>query len=125
MSAERRDGIILTALLTHGTIRQAAAACGISESVIYSRLRDENFRSEYDRQRRQLVSGATAALQSRLLEAVDVMGQVMADEKNGAQTRLNACEAILRNSLKMTEQTDILERLDRLEQAQAQAEVEG
>lgn len=118
MSAGGRDEIILTALLTHGTIRQAAAACGISESVIYSRLRDENFRSEYDRQRRQLVSGATAALQARLCEAVETMGEIMQNSQNGAQTRLNACEAILRNSLKMTEQTDILERLDKLEQAQ-------
>lgn len=44
------------------------------------------------------------------------MGQICTDEDTTAQTRLNAADAIIRNSLKLTEQNDILTRLDELEQ---------
>ena len=39
----------------------------------------------------------------------------MTDTEASQQTRVNAAEAVIRNNLKMTEQTDILTRLDELE----------
>ena len=39
----------------------------------------------------------------------------MRDEEAPPQTRLNAADTILRNSMKLSERVDILERLDALE----------
>ena len=54
-------------------------------------------------------------MQGRLGDAIEVMGEICADAEVPAQTRLNAADAIVRNSLKLTEQVDILARLMELE----------
>ena len=52
----KNDEIILASLLSTPTIRAAAAACGVSESVIYSRLKDPEFKERYDRERREILA---------------------------------------------------------------------
>ena len=43
------------------------------------------------------------------------MGEIVNDKETNPQTRLNAAEAVIRNTLKLTERTDVLDRLDALE----------
>lgn len=112
-----KDEIILSALLANPTVRAASAACGISETQIYVRLRNPDFKAKYDTARRELLERNTAALQSHLAEAIEVMGEICRDTDAAPQTRLNAADAIIRNSLKLTEQTDILTRLEVLEKS--------
>ncbi len=110
-----KDEKIIAALLANPTIRAASSACGISESQIYARLRTPEFKARYDEARRGLVERSAAALQSRLAGAVETMGSICEDAEAAAQVRLNAADAIIRNSLKLTEQADILSRLEELE----------
>lgn len=63
----------------------------------------------------ELLERNTAALQGHLAGAIEVMGQICQDADTAPQVRLNAADAIIRNSLKLTEQNDILTRLDELE----------
>lgn len=112
-----KDEKIISALISNPTIRAASEACGVSETQIYARLRNPEFKARYDEARRDLLARATAALQSRLTGAVEVMGEICGDTETAPQTRLNAADAIIRNTLKMTEQADILARLDELEAA--------
>ena len=111
----RKDEALIAALLSNPTVRAAAKAVGRSETQVYARLRDPDFKSRYDSARHELLERSTAALQGHLSEAVETMAAIMRDREAPQQTRLNAAEAIMRNSLKLTEQTDIIERLDRLE----------
>ncbi len=53
-----------------------------------------------------------------MTEAVAVVAGIMGENANAPQVRLNAAEAIIRNGMKLTEQTDILSRLDALEARQ-------
>lgn len=110
-----KDEKIIAALIANPTIRAASSACGISETQIYARLRNPEFRSRYDGARRELLERNTAALQGHLAGAIETMGQICSDAKVNPQTRLNAADAIIKNSLKLTEQTDILCRLSELE----------
>lgn len=110
-----KDEKIIAALIANPTIRAASSACGISETQIYARLRNPEFRSRYDEARRELLERNTAALQGHLAGAIETMGQICSDTEVNPQTRLNAADAIIRNSLKLTEQTDILCRLSELE----------
>ena len=59
-----KDEKILAALIASPTIRAASEACGISETVIYGRLRDDVFRQRYDAARLELLDAATAILQN-------------------------------------------------------------
>ena len=111
----RKDEVLIAALLSNPTVRAAAKAVGRSETQVYARLRDPDFKAQYNAARHELLEQSTATLQGHLSEAVETMTAIMRDTEAPHQTRLNAAEAIMRNSLKLTEQTDIIERLDRLE----------
>ena len=114
-ASERKDELILSALLANNTVRAASQACGVSESQIYARLRNEAFKKKYDQARKDLLEQNTATLQGHLGVAIETLAEIVQDEKASQQTRLNAAEAIIRNSLTLTQQTDIRARLDALE----------
>ena len=111
-----KDEKIIAALIANPTIRAASSACGVSETQIYARLRDLEFRTRYDEARRELLERNTAALQGHLAGAIETMGQICSDAGVNPQTRLSAADAIIRNSLKLTEQNDVLVRLKELEE---------
>lgn len=114
-AAERKDERIIAALIASPTIKAAAVSCGVSERQIYERLSKPAFRERYDKARHELLDHATAALQGHLSAAVETMAEIANDQEASQQTRLNASEAIIRNTLKLTEQADIIARLDALE----------
>lgn len=111
----KNDELIISALISTSTTRAAAAACGVSESVIYSRLKNPEFREKYDRARREVLIQSASALQGHLTAAIEAMGEIVNDRDTNPQTRLNAAEAVLRNTLKLTERVDVLDRLEALE----------
>lgn len=118
MPAKRKDETVITALLTNSTIKDAATACGLSESRIYSRLKEPEFKSKYDKARRELLEQSSYKLQSYLSLAIDEMKSIFTNKDNPPQVRLNAAEAIVRTSLKLTEQVDIIKRIEQLEETQ-------
>ena len=111
----KNDEIILAALLSTPTVRAASQACGVSESVIYSRLKEPDFRERYDKERREMLTQSAAALQTHLGAAIEAMGEIVNDKETNAQTRLNAAEAVIRNTSTLTDRTDVLDRLYALE----------
>ena len=116
-AADRKDEIILAALLSNPTVKKAAAACGVSETQIYARLRNAAFKEKYVRARHELLAQSTAYLQGITGEAIQKMRDIMNDPDASPQVQLNAANAIASNSLKMTEQADILAQLDELKKA--------
>lgn len=110
-----KDEVVLAALISSPSVKEASKACGLGETQIFARLRDPEFSKLYKQARRDLLSGCMAGLQASLGEAVDTMAAIMRNEDVSAQVRLNAAESIMRNSMKLTEQIDILERVDALE----------
>ena len=112
-----KDEIVVAALITQPSVREASKACGLSETQIYQRMKDPIFSKLYKEARRDLLAGCTVAMQSQLGQAVETMAQIMKDEKTPAQTRLQAAESIVRNSLPLNERTDIEERLEAIDRA--------
>ena len=116
-AATRKDEIIIAALLSNPTVKAAAAACGVSETVIYDRLRTKAFKEKYDTARREVLEQSAAFIQGMVSEAIQKMHDVMNDPNASQQVQLNAAEAITRNCLKLTEQADILTQLAELQKA--------
>lgn len=110
-----RDETIIEALLTSATARSAAAKLGINEQTIYRRKRETEFIRKYEETRRERTEMARNALQSTAHAAVETLAQIMTDKNAPAQTRVNASAEILRQNVKYTEMSDILEKIERLE----------
>jgi len=116
LNNSRRE-ILLAALLTYPTVREAAAATNISESAIYAWLKKDDFKAELNARRSELVTDTKNYLQSRLREVTDTIFAIMNDTGASPQTRLNAASEAFRNTLRLIETSDILIRLDALEAA--------
>ena len=109
------DDRILAALLSTNSVAEAAKQCKVAKSTVYSRLNDPEFSAKYDAAIRDVVKGVKTALQTKMGTAVDTMAEIMVTTGNSPQVRLNAADAVLRHGLRLTEQIDILERVDALE----------
>lgn len=109
-----RDEIIIAALISNSTVRGAAAACGLSETTVFGRLRDPAFKDRYREARHDVLQQASAYLQGIVGEAIQKMYEVMTDPENAPQVQLNAAMAIVKAQQTMTEQTDVLAELAEL-----------
>lgn len=107
----------LVALLTQPTKEKAATAAGITSKTLRSYLDDPEFLAEYRKAFSDLVEDATRKVQQTLDPAVAVLREVMENDSENGQVRVSAARSVLEYGLKMTEQTDILNRLQELEAA--------
>lgn len=116
-AAKRKDELIIAALISNPTVKAASAACGVCETQIYKRLRTPAFKEKYDAARLDMLQQCTAYIQGITSDALQKMHAVMNDPDTSQQVQLNAAEAITRNSLKFTEQADILAQIAELKKA--------
>lgn len=115
MGKRLKDEEIVSALIECGTIKAAADMLGVQIKTLYSRMKQEKFKELYRSAKSDLLKAATAKMQSNLADACDVIAEIMKDADTSQQIRLNAADCIIRNTLKLLEQADILERVEELE----------
>ena len=113
-AADRKNELIISSLISTTSVRAAAKVCGVSETQIYARLRDPAFKKQYDDARREMLEQSTAYVQGIVGEALQKMYEIMNDENVAPQIQLNAAEAIVRNCIKLTEQSDIVGQIAEL-----------
>lgn len=109
------DETILTALLEHKTVEAAAQACNVTRQTIYNRLSNPAFKQEYQNHRTQIIEQACSMLQSRMVEAVEVLAEIANNGRAAKMARVLAAKAILEYGLKSVELTNILPRIEALE----------
>jgi len=107
----------LQALLTSRTRAEAAKAAGIGESTLREYMKDPDFLEQYREAFRNLVQDATRQAQQAIAPAIATLKEIMEDADAQATARIQAARSTLEYSLKLTEQTDILEHLQELEKA--------
>lgn len=111
------DEQIISALLNHGTIRQAAAAAGISERAIYDRMNNGDFQVLYKAAKADLIRSAVFSINGKLQEAIDTVAEIMTDQENPPATRLQAAQTILNNAGKFiarlaTDEQSVIHQID-------------
>lgn len=107
----------LLALLTNPTKEKAAATAGITSKTLRGYLADPEFQAEYKKAFAGLVEDATRQAQQSLTPALSTLREIAEDGAENAQAQISAARSILEYGLKLTEQTDILTRLEDLEAA--------
>lgn len=116
--AKQKDEVVIAALISTPTIKKASEVCGVSERNIYRHLQDAAFKAKYDKARAELLESYVNSLQQRIGGAIETMQKLIDDKENTPpQVQLNAAEAIIKYSLKLTEQIEIIKRIDALEEA--------
>lgn len=94
------DELIIAALVSHRTIKDAAQSVGVTERTIYSRMRDAEFEQLYNCAKTDILRGAVSEVSTQVQDALDVVCNVMHDPKASPQVRLNAAAMILTYSEK-------------------------
>lgn len=102
----------LQALLTHPTIKEAAKAAGVHERTVREYLKQDEFKTAYASECKQLLDGATRQAQQALSPAINALREIALDTEESAQARVSAARSLLEYGLRMTEITDILALVD-------------
>lgn len=105
----------LQALLISRTRAEAAKAAGIGESTLRVYMQDPEFVERYREAFGNLITDATRQAQQAIAPALSTLREVVEDVDENAQARISAARSLLEYALKLTEQADILGRLDDLE----------
>lgn len=107
----------LAALLTSPSKAAAAKAAGIAPRTLRDYLASPEFQAAYRDAFGNMVEDATRQAQQAISPALSTLREIVEDREEDAQARISAARAILSHGIKLTETTDILNRLQELETA--------
>ena len=113
------DEEIISGLIAQGSIKGAAASLKCTARTLYDRMKSPEFKDLYAQAKADILKTATAKLQGNLCGAIDTLAKIMTDPEAPKQTRANCAVSILQYGAKYTEATDIIERLEAIEETQA------
>ena len=105
----------LSALLTEKTLSNAAAKADVSDVTLWRWLKDDVFRAEYRRLRRDAVEQSAAQVQTATSEAVETLRRNLSCGNPSAENA--AAKMILEHAAKSVEILDVIERLEIIENA--------
>jgi hypothetical protein len=109
------DQRLLLALACGATVESAARQAGVSESTVYRRLADPDFRQQLHAVRSDMVQRTAGALTAAATEAVRTLLDLQKPAVPAA-VRLGAARAVLEIGVKLREVAELEERLTALEQ---------
>ena len=94
---------IIAAMLASGTISEAAEKVGLSARTIYDRMTTKEFKCLYYGAKTDLIRGAVFAINTRLIDAIETIAEIMSDKETNAAVRLQAAQTIINNAAKFSE----------------------
>jgi len=107
------------ALLSGATYQDAAKSAGVTDKTLSRWRKQPAFDDELRRRGTVAVSDASRRLTGTLDNAVDVLREVMNDEEAPQSVRIRAARYILDAATKLLELSEVMERLEALEQVVA------
>ncbi len=110
------DNQLISALLTHATIKQASDEVGLSEQSVYSRLRKPDFREKLQVARDNQFQVISNKLEDANFLALDTLVKILDNKEVSAGIKVRASQILLDLSLKNREQADIISRIQNLEE---------
>lgn len=106
---------VLAALLREPTQKAAAASTGVSDRQIREYLSKPEFQEAYRQALSELVEQASIQARRGYAPALDALREIVVDPGQPPAARISAARSLLEYGLKLTEQADILAKLDELE----------
>lgn len=109
----------LAALLTSKTRKEAAEKAGISYRTIRVYLQDAEFLAEYRQRKGEIIDDAARRLTNAMQKAIDVLENAT-DGKKIKDAALKASRLVLEYSARFITISDIMARLDAMEEQEKQ-----
>lgn len=115
----RKVDRVIEALLTTGTVKDAAEKLGMHRNTLYKKyLNDPAFIEEFKRVRDERQRATVAKLANYATRALDVLMEIAEDEESPPHARVAAARGLVEQSMKVYEvakMEELEERLDALE----------
>lgn len=111
----RKQEEAIAALLTHGSVADAARAVEIGVTTLLRWMKLPEFEAEYLKARRAAVSHGIARLQQNAGAAAQTILKITVDPSMPASSRLRAADLVLKYSLRGIESEDLIVRVLELE----------
>lgn len=111
----KRDKLLI-AMLSTSTTEKAIKAAGVSKNFAYKLLKDHEFIKDLDNARAMMINDAARYLQGHLEKASTELIKIIEDETIKPQIRINAINSLFAACKSMTELSDVLQRIERLEE---------
>lgn len=108
----------IDALLSTKTREEAANIAGITSKTLREYFKKAEFVQRYNKARGELVRSATVELQKNLSHAVAALVDIVKNKDGIESNRISAARTLLEYGLKLSEVSDIYERIEALEGAQ-------
>ena len=102
-------------LISSTTVTEGVRLAGISRATFYRWMEDDDFREQFETLRADIQSYAYAELRGLTLKGALVLAQMLEDPSSAI--KLKAAQMALSAGMKVSEQTDNQERVERLEDA--------
>ena len=112
----------LTALLQTNNKAKAARLAGVSERTIRNYWNDSEFQKEYGDACRQLLRDAARRAQVGIMPTVTALLHIVQDEGETATARVSAARVLIDATVKLSEVTDMNDRIKALEEGTQDAE---
>jgi hypothetical protein len=96
-------------------VKSVCKECNISMKTYYTYLNNTDVKKEISKQLNQILKDTTRFLQSNLNKCSIELMSIINNKETQTQTKINAINSVVNITLKLTEQTDILDRLNELE----------
>ena len=108
---------ILTALMSHFTIQEAARSLSISPNTIYLALKDEEFAKAYKEARNKSVEHSVTMLSKASSLAVSKLIEILQNKEEKSPVTINAARTVLEFAYKRYDVEQLVYRVEELEKA--------
>ena len=89
------DSKLAMALLKEGSISGTAAALNVPEFTVRDRIKTPSFQKELSTVKGEMIQDTVMTSIRKLRAAVEVIADIMTDDSNDPQTRLQAAKALI------------------------------
>jgi predicted DNA-binding protein YlxM (UPF0122 family) len=100
----------------YNSINDICKELDISRQTYYNYLNNEIIRNEIDRIRTQYIENVTTYLQDNLMTCSIKLMEIIQDDKTTANTKINAINSVFNNCIKLTEQTEIIDKINKIKE---------
>lgn len=118
--AKQYSETVLASFLKHDKIVDIMADTGLSRSTIQRYREDPEFQQLLTERKTEFIKAAVNKMQAFMSEGVEILQNIIRDERTSSQTRVNAVQIMFSQCRNWTETADILERLKMLEDAESE-----
>ena len=105
----------IDAYFKYQDISQICKECDITRQTYYNYLNNTKINKEINRQLTEMLKDTTRYLKTNINKCCITLMDIINDAKTPPQVKINAINCVFTNTLKFNEQTDIIDKLQVIE----------